>query len=156
MLPKPFPELSLEGTGAPPHAEKSLDIGIDGTVGVAPCLGFGAVVVGVGSGVAHTSPEPQASMFEKPDEVLVRGGWAGAEGLWGGCTGAAGAERLNAELTLDAGAGSGAFCGAGGDGSEKSKRSLEAGAEGLYETGAGLDAKLKSPKSLDERGSGFV
>ena len=156
MLPKPLPELSPEGTGAPPHAEESLDIGIDGTVGVATCLGFGAVVVGVGSGVAHTSPEPQASMLEKPDEVPGRGGWAGPEGLWGGCRGAAGAERLNAELTLDAGAGSGAFCGAGGDGSEKSKRSLEAGVEGLYETGAGLDPKLKSPKSLDERGSGFV
>ena len=113
-------------------------------------------MVGVGSGVAHTSPEPQASMLEKPDEVLVRGGLAGAEGLWGGCAGGAGADRLNTELTLEAGAASGDFCGAGGDGSEKSKRSLEAGAEGLYETGAGLDAKLKSPKSLDESGSGFV
>ena len=133
MVAKLFPENSLEGMGDPPHAEKSLDIGIDGAVGVAACLGLGAVVVGVGSGVAHTSPEPQASMLEKPDEVLVRGGWAGAEGLWSDCEGAAGAERLNAELTLDgrAGAGAGAFCGAGGDGSEKSKRSLEAGAGGL-------------------------
>ncbi len=101
MLPKPFAEKSLEGMGDPPHAEKSLDIGIDGTVGLAACLGFGAVVVGVGSEVAHTSPEPQASMLEKPDEVLVRGGWAGAEDLWAGCAGCAGAERLNAELTLD-------------------------------------------------------
>ena len=76
--------------------------------------------------------------------------------MLGDCEGGAGAERLNAELTLDGGAGAGAFCGACGDGSEKSKRSLEAGAEGLYDTGAGLDAKLKSPKSLDERGSGLV
>lgn len=74
MLPKSFLGELLEGIGDPPHAEKSLDIGIDGTVGVEACLGFGAVVVGVGSGVAHTSPEPQASMLEKPDEVLVRGG----------------------------------------------------------------------------------
>lgn len=131
MVAKPFPENSLEGMGDPPHAEKSLDIGIDGIVGVAACLGFGAIVVGAGSGVAHTSPEPQASMLEKPDEVLARGGWAGAEGLWSDCEGAAGADRLNAELTLDGGAGAGAFCGAGGDGSEKSKRSLEAGAGGL-------------------------
>ena len=65
---------SLEGTADPPHAEKSLDIGIDGTVGVVACLGFGAVVVGVGSGVAQTSPEPQASILEKPDEVLVLDG----------------------------------------------------------------------------------
>ena len=133
MVAKLFPENSLEGMGDPPHAEKSLDIGIDGAVGVAACLGLGAVVVGVGSGVAHTSPEPQASMLEKPDEVLVRGGWAGAEGLWSDCEGAAGAERLNAELMLDgrAGAGAGAFCGAGVDRSEKSKRSLEAGAGSL-------------------------
>ena len=130
-MAKPFPENPLEGMGDPPHAEKSLDIGIDGTVGVAACLGFGAVVVGVGSGVAQTSPEPQASMLEKPDEVLARGGWAGAEGFCSDCKGAAGAERLNAELTLDGGAGAGAFCSAGGDGSEKSKRSLDAGAGGL-------------------------
>lgn len=130
-MAKPFPENPLEGMGEPPHAEKSLDIGIDGTVGVEACLGFGAVAVGVGSGVAHTSPEPQASMLEKPEEVLARGGWAGAEGLWSDCEGAAGAERLNAELTLDGGAGVGAFCRAGGDGSEKSKRSLDAGAGGL-------------------------
>ena len=68
------------------------------------------------------------------------------------------AERLNAELILDDGAGAEGFWAtwAGGEGSEKSKRSFEAGADGLAGAGAGLDAKLKSPKSFDESGSGFA
>ena len=82
MLPKPLPkdDWVFEGAGVPPQAEKSEDMGIDGALTGAAGLGFGAVVVMVGSGVAHASLEPHASMFEKPEEVpIVGGGGFGAD-----------------------------------------------------------------------------
>ena len=79
MLPKPLPNEDdlFEGIGLPPQGEKSLDIGIEGAWAGAGGLGLGAVVVVVGSGVAQASLDPQASMLEKPDEVLVVAGCAG-------------------------------------------------------------------------------
>jgi len=163
VLPQPLLEVEIwldEGVGAPPQAEKSLDIGIEGTITGAAGLGLGGAV-GVGSGVAHASLEPQASMLLKPDVVVL----AGATGFCAGREGAAGAERLNAELMVEEGADAGGFCGvgagcgalAGGDGSEKSNRSLEAlVVEGLDGAGADDDAKLKSPKSFDDSGSIFA
>ena len=112
MLPKPFPDVDdwvLEVTGEPPQAEKSLDIGIDGFRAAGAGLGFGAVVVAEGSGVAHASLEPQASLlFEKLENVLVGAGCAWVAGFDMACEGAAGAERLKAELIFADGAGVGA------------------------------------------------
>ena len=61
------------GAAVPPHAEKSVDIGIVGFRGGGSAgLGFGAVVVADGSGVAHASLEPQASLlFEKLENALL-------------------------------------------------------------------------------------
>lgn len=117
-------------------------------------------MVAEGSGVAHASLEPQASvLFEKPENALVLAGGADAADFGVGCEGAAGAERLKAELIFadggDAGTGAWAFLGAalGGVGSEKSKRSFEVlVVAGLVDAGAGGDAKLKSPKSFEALG----
>ena len=165
MLPKPLPnpeDWVLEAAGVPPQAEKSVDMGIDGLRAVAAGFGFGAVVVAEGSGVAHASLEPQASLlFEKLENALVAAGCAGAAGFAAVCEGAVGAERLKAELMFvdgadaGAGAGTGALLGAAVDGvgSEKSKRSLEAlVVVGLVDAGVGGDAKLKSPKSFEALG----
>ena len=135
-----------------------MDIGIDGFRAGAIGFGFGAVVVAEGSGVAHASLEPQASLlFERLENALVDAGCAGGLGVV--CDGAAGAERLKAELMFEdgagAGVGAGGFVGAalGGVDSEKSKRSFEAlVATGFVDAGAG-DAKLKSPKSFEARGA---
>ena len=167
VLPKPLPNADdwvFEAAGVPPQAEKSVDIGIDGFREGVMGLGFGAVVVVDGSGVAQASLEPQASLlFEKLENALVLAGCTDAAGFEAGCDGAAGAERLKAELMftdgVDAGAGAGAFFGAalGGVGSEKSKRSFEAlVVAGLVGAGAGEDAKLKSPKSLEPLGARLV
>ena len=49
-----------------------MDIGIDVFRGEAAGLGFGAVVVAEGSGVAHASLEPQgSSLFEKLGNALL-------------------------------------------------------------------------------------
>ena len=142
------------GAGVPPQAEKSEDMGIEGALTAATGVGLGAVVVMVGSGVAHASLDPQASILEKLDEAVVVAGCAG----FGAACGAAGVDRLKAELMVEIGAGAEGFCGidAGGEGSEKSNRPFEAGAAGLDAAGGGLAAKLKSPKSFEERGSGLV
>ena len=162
VLPKSLPDVDdwvFEAAGVPPQAEKSVDIGIDGFRAGAIGFGFGAVVVAEGSGVAHASLDPQASLlFEKLENALVAAGCAEAAGFEAGCDGAVGAERLKAELMVEDGAGTGVgagtFVGAalGGLGSEKSKRSFEAlVAAGLVGAGAG-DAKLKSPKSFEALG----
>lgn len=68
VLPKPLPnadDWAFEAADVPPQAEKSVDIGIDGFRAAAAGFGFGAVVVVEGSGVAHASLEPQASLLEK-------------------------------------------------------------------------------------------
>lgn len=161
VLPKPLPSTDdwvFEAAGVPPQAEKSVDIGIDGFRAGVTGLGFGAVVVAEGSGVAHASLEPQASLlFAKLENELALAGWTDAAGFGAGCEGAAGAERLKAELDgADAGAGAGGFLGAalGGVGSEKSKRSFEAlVVAGLVDAGTEGDAKLKSPKSLEALGA---
>ena len=63
----------------PPQAEKSLDIGIDGALPVATGFGGGAVLTeGVGSGEAHASLEPQASILENADEEVEATGSGGA------------------------------------------------------------------------------
>lgn len=163
MLPKSLPNADdwvFEAAGVPPQAEKSVDIGIDGFRAGAIGFGFGAVVVAVGSGVAHASLEPQASLlFEKLENALVDAGCADAAVFGAVCDGAVGAERLKAELMFEDGAGAGVgaavLVGAalGGVGSEKSKRSFEAlVAAGLVDAETGGDAKLKSPKSFDALG----
>lgn len=43
---------------------------MDGALAGAAGFGAGAEVVVVGSGVAHASLDPQASMLEKPEEVF--------------------------------------------------------------------------------------
>ena len=104
MLPKPLPNAAgwvFDAAGVPPQAEKSVDIGMDGFWAEAPGLGFGAVVVVEGSGVAHASLEPQASLlFEKLENALVAG-CADTAGFRVDCEGAAGAERLKAELMFE-------------------------------------------------------
>ena len=110
VLPKPPPNAVFEAAGVPPQAEKSVDIGIEGFRTGAAGFGIGAVVVVEGSGVAHASLEPQASLlFEKLENELVAAGCADAAGFGAGCEGGAGAERLKAELIfgdgVDAGAG---------------------------------------------------
>lgn len=108
VLLKPLPNVDdwvFEAAGVPPQAEKSLDIGIDGFRAAGAGLGFGAVVVAEGSGVAHASLEPQASLlFEKLENAFVGAGCASAAGFGMGCEGAAGAERLKAELMFADGA----------------------------------------------------
>ena len=124
-------------------------------------MGFGAVVVAEGSGVAHASLEPQgSSLFEKLENALVVAVWVDDAGFGAACEGAAGAERLKAELILAEGAvaGVGAWgffeVMTGGAGSENPKRSFEAlVAAGWVGAGAGADAKLKSPKSLEALGA---
>lgn len=109
VLPKPLPNADdwvFAGAGVPPHAEKSDDIGIDGALAGAAGFGAGAEVVVVGSGVAHASLDPQASILEKPEEVVD---WAGGAGFGAGCDEGAAAERLNGELTVDVGAGANDF-----------------------------------------------
>ncbi len=114
MLPKPLPNADdwvFEAAGVPPQAEKSVDIGIDGFRAGVTGLGFGAVVVVEGSGVAQASLEPQASLlFEKLENALVLAGCTDAAGFEAGCDGAAGVERLKADLmfTDDADPGAGA------------------------------------------------
>ena len=158
VLPHVLLELEdslFEEVGVPPHAEKSLDIGMDGPVAGATVLGLGGEVE-VGSGAAHASLEPHASILLRPEE----GAATDAVGLDAGCAGATGAERLKGELKLEEGgpegfAGTGAGCGAlfAGDGSAKSNRSLEAlTGTGFGGVGAEGEAKLKSPKSFVERG----
>lgn len=109
--PKPLSnadDLVFEAAGVPPQAEKSVDIGIDGFRGTAAGLGLGAVVVVDGSGVAHASLEPQASLFEKLEKALVAAGCVVVAGFGAVCEGAAGAERLKAELMFADGADAGA------------------------------------------------
>lgn len=109
VLPKPLPNVDdwvLELAGVPPQAEKSVDIGIDGFRAAEVGLGFGAVVVAEGSGVAHASLEPQASLlFEKLENVSVGAGCVADFDM--ACEGAAGAERLKAELIFGGNAGVG-------------------------------------------------
>ena len=109
VLPKPLPNVDdwvLDLAGVPPQAEKSVDIGIDGFRAAGAGSGFGAVVVAEGSGVAHASLEPQASLlFEKLENVLVGAGRACVVGFDMACEGAAGAERLKAEFMFADGAG---------------------------------------------------
>ena len=134
---------------------------MDGFRGERVGFGFGALVAAEGSGVAHASLEPQgSSLFEKPENALLEAVCADAAGFGAGCEGAAGAERLKAELMFadDTGAGVGAwaFLGAvlGGPGSEKPNRSLEAlMVAGWVGAGGGADAKLKSPKSFEALGA---
>ena len=136
-----------------------MDTGIDGFRGVG--LGFGALVVAEGSGVAHASLDPQgSSLFEKLGNALVVAVLAVAAGFGAACEGAAGAERLKAELILAdgavAGVGAWGFLEVvmGGAGSENPKRSFEAlVVAGWIGAGAGADAKLKSPKSLEALGA---
>ena len=86
VLPKPLPNAVFEVVGVPPQAEKSVDIGIEGFWVGAAGLGFGAVVVVEGSGVAHASLEPQASLlFEKLENALAPAGCAGAAGFGASC-----------------------------------------------------------------------
>lgn len=100
-----MPNPVFEAADVPPQAEKSVDIGIEGFRIGAAGWGFGAVVVVVGSGVAHASLEPQASLLiEKVENVLVTAGCADAAGFGAVCEGAAGAERLKAELMFADGA----------------------------------------------------
>lgn len=102
-LPKSLPNAVFEAAGVLPQAEKSVDIGIEEFWAEAAGLGFGAVVVVEGSGVAQASLEPQASLlFEKLENALVPAGCAGAAGFGASCEGAAGAERLKAELMFGA------------------------------------------------------
>ena len=112
VLPKPLSNVDdrVSGlAGVPPQAEKSVDIGIDGFRAAEAAFGFGAVVVAEGSGVAHASLEPQASLlFEKLENVLVGAGCACVAVFDVACEGAAGAERLKAELMFADGAGVGA------------------------------------------------
>lgn len=62
-----------------------MDIGIDGFRGEAAGLGFGAVVVVEGSGVAHASLEPQgSSLLEKPEKALLVAVRADAAGFGAG------------------------------------------------------------------------
>ncbi len=63
-----------KGAEVPPQAEKSLDMGIDGACTGATNFTLGAEIVFVGSGVAHASLEPHASMFEKPDDWFTMAG----------------------------------------------------------------------------------
>ena len=162
-LPNSLPNADdwvFEAAGVLPQAEKSVDIGMDGFRGGAG-LGFGALVVEEGSGVAHASLEPQgSSLFEKLGNALLVAVWEDAAGFGAGCEGAAGAERLKAELMLvdgaDAEVGAWGFLGAllGGAGSENPKRSFEAlVVAGWVGAGVGADAKLKSPKSLEALGA---
>lgn len=116
-------------------------------------------MVAEGSGVAHASLEPQgSSLFEKLENALLVAVRADAAGFGAGCEGAAGVERLKAELMFadgaDAGAGTWDFLVAVlvGAGSEKPKRSFEALVAGLVDARAGADAKLKSPKSFEALG----
>ena len=161
-LPNSLPNADgwvFEAAGVLPQAEKSVDIGMVGFRGAG--LGFGALAVAEGSGVAHASLEPQgSSLFEKLENALLVAVWADAAGFGAGCEGAAGAERLKAELMLadgvDAGVDAWGFLGAvmGGAGSENPKRSFEAlVVAGWVGAGAGADAKLKSPKSLEALGA---
>lgn len=109
VLPNPLPNAVFEAAVVPPQAEKSVDIGIEGFRTGAAGWGFGAVVVVEGSGVAHASLEPQASLLlEKLDNGLVAAGCANAAGFGAGCEGAAGAERLKAELMFADGVDAGA------------------------------------------------
>ena len=156
--------MSVGTEGVPPQAEKSDDMGMEEALTGGAGSGAGAVLVVVGSGVAHASLDPQASIFEKPEDVLVAGTGADGVGLAASCDGGAGAERLNAELMLEAGTDVDDFwkVGAAGWGTgadevslSKSKRSFDGLGAGLEEVGAGLDAKLKSPKSLLAIGSGL-
>lgn len=62
---------------------------------------FAEAWAGVGSGVAHASLEPHASVSPKPENELLA--FEGAIGAGLGC-GGAGVERLNAELRLIEGA----------------------------------------------------
>ena len=162
-LPNSLPNTDdwvFEAAGVFPQAEKSVDIGMVGFRGGAG-LGFGALVVAEGSGVAHASLEPQgSSLFEKLENAVLVAFWADGAGFGVGCEGAAGAERLKAELMLaegaDAGVGAWGFLGAvmGGAGSENPKRSFEALVVADWiGAGDGADAKLKSPKSLEALGA---
>ena len=112
LLPKPLPNVDdwvLELAAVPPQAEKSVDIGIDEFRAAEAGLAFGAVVVAEGSGVAHASLEPQASLlFEILENELMEAGCACVAGFDVACEGAAGAERLKAELMFADGAGAGA------------------------------------------------
>ena len=133
-LPNSLPNADgwvFEAAGVLPQAEKSVDTGMDGFRGAG--LGFGALVVAEGSGVAHASLEPHgSSLFEKLENALVVAVWADAAGFGAACEGAAGAERLKAELILAdgavAGVGAWGFLEVvmGGAGSENPKRSFEA------------------------------
>lgn len=140
-----------------PQAEKSVDMGMDGLLTGSAGLFFDTALL-VGSDVAQASLEPQASAFEKPLKSFESEVGAVGAGFGSACDEAEGAERLNAELTLDVGIGADCFCagigaagaglGAGGEGSEKPNKSFDALVfAGLEGADGGLDAKLKSPKS---------
>lgn len=148
--PKPtLPKPPLE-EGPVPHGKSFEEVVIGGD------LNDGApLVVGAGSGVAHASFEPQASLLENPEKALLAAD--DAIGADFGCEGA-GADRLNADCRLIDG--EEAFwvtgAGAGADGDESPKRSFGATAEaGFVVCLGGLVAKLKSPKSSMGILSGF-
>ena len=86
-------------------------MGMEGALAGGAGLGAGAVLVVLGSGIAHASLDPQASMLENPEDALVEVIGIGGTGLAVGCDDGAGAERLNAELMLGGGADAGAFGG---------------------------------------------
>lgn len=101
-----------------------------------------------GSGVAQASLDAQGSAVEKPEKAAGAGG-TNFEGAW---EGAAGAERLNAELTSEE-AWEGLLVGLDslvGGGSEKSKRSFKSDAAGAFVEVAVLGGlKSRLPKSRD-------
>jgi len=75
VLPQPLLELEawlFDDTGAPPQAEKSEDIGIEGALTGAAGCGFGGAAAVV-SAVAQASLEPHASVLLKPDELVGAG-----------------------------------------------------------------------------------
>lgn len=80
----------------PPQAESFEGRDTAGGLAVGAFAGTGA-----GSGVAHASLEPHASVSAKPENELLT--FDGAIGAGLAC-GGAGAERLNAELRLIEGA----------------------------------------------------
>ena len=146
----PSPPLSpnpLSLDGLPPHPKSFAAAETAG--GGFVVFGFGAMAVG--SGVAHASFEPHASTLENPDKdgALV---WVGGADFGTECKGAAGADRLNADLTSEEILeGIGAFVGSGEcEELEKLNESFESPFAGLGTMNVGLGAELKSPKPLEE------
>ena len=102
-----------------------------------------------GSGVAQASLEPQGSATEKVEKPVVAPSFMPEE-VGAGCKGAAGAERLNAELVFE-GVESLLLGAVAGVDSEKSKRSfIPELVIGFVVCAPVLDAELKSPNPLEE------